>query len=433
VSSLGLDRNALVGALLASKYRLTRRIGQGAHGAVYEAEHAELGRRVAIKLLHSGEDSERARQRFAREARLLARLEHENIVALIDAGNDETLGQYLVLEFIRGSTLREALPSFTTAPVKRVADIVRQIACGLGHAHASGVVHRDLKPENVMLTSHADGQPLVKLLDFGVARLCDTDEASLTVSGTALGTAAYMAPEQARGERDVDHRVDVYALGVMLYELLSGTRPFTGTSYNETLFQVLTKPHVPLQSVRPDLSADFCAVVERALQKEREHRFDQVEDLSRSLTKALRQLEQPSASELATSELTLETITLPKSTSTSPPKAPTARNGLLPLLFAGSVSVSLALGVALGWSFEPRGEPKPEPSVTLPAIRPSAATPINVTPSVSAGATAAPSVAVPPSSATATTTQRVRSRTPVKPASSAPGVPSAASRRDRGF
>src|SRR5262249_33407551 len=260
-AALGIDANVPVGALLGDKYRLTRRIGHGASGAVYEAEHAELGRRVAIKLLRRSVESERARQRFAREARLLARLEHANIVNLLDAGDDSEFGQYLVLEFIRGSTLREALPSFRGAPLRHVLEIIRQLASGLGHAHAAGIVHRDLKPENVMLTSHADGRPLVKILDFGIARLCEADDVSLTTSGTALGTAAYMAPEQARGERDIDQRVDVFAVGVIVYELLAGARPFDGASYNETLFQIVTKAHPPLQRVRQDLPAEICAVV----------------------------------------------------------------------------------------------------------------------------------------------------------------------------
>jgi eukaryotic-like serine/threonine-protein kinase len=272
------------GTLVGGKYQLLRLLGRGAFGHVYEAEHADVGRRYAVKLLHWGLDSARTRQRFAREARVLARLEHENIVGLIDLGEDAECGDYLVLELVRGSTLRSALPALQSEAPERALSIIRQIARGLAHAHAEGIVHRDLKPENVMLTSHADGRLLVKILDFGIARLLHAEqEEFMTTSGATVGTAAYMAPEQARGDRDVDSRADVYALGVIAYEALGGVRPFEGTSYNETLFNILTKGHTPLAELRPDLDPTLSNLIGRALMKDRNERFESVETFAEAL------------------------------------------------------------------------------------------------------------------------------------------------------
>jgi len=445
----GAERDA-PSSVLGKKYRLVRPIGRGAFGNVYEAEHAELGRRYAVKLLHGALDSERARQRFAREARLLARLDHENIVNLIDAGEEPGLGQYLVLEYIRGSTLREVMGSFRGAPPERLVEIVRQLARGLAHAHAAGIVHRDLKPENVMLASHADGRPLIKILDFGVARLFE-DEATITSSGAALGTAAYMAPEQARGDRDVDHRADVYAMGVMVYELLSGTRPFDGSSYNETLFQVLTKPHAPLESVRPDLPRFTCAAVERALSKERGQRFEAAEDFARAFVDSLR-LTTPTET-LADFETQDESREAPAPSFSAPAPAPSlpatahtgsrtpAERGFSKLAVAAAVMVpSILLGLLLGTSIQ-GSRTSSDTTPAQASVSPSSA----VEPAVGesapvVSATASPSgeasaVAPPPAAASSAPKvpparpRRPRSTEPISPAEAAP-VPA---RRDRGF
>ena len=450
MGSGAVDRSALIGSLVGQKYRLVRLIGQGAFGRVYEAEHAELGRRCAIKLLHGGADSARSRQRFAREARLLARLEHENIVALSDAGEDDLHGQYLVLEFIRGTTLRDAMVSFSGAPARRVLGIVRQLSWGLGHAHAAGIVHRDLKPENVMLTTHADGTPLLKILDFGVARLCDGNEATITNTGAALGTAAYMAPEQARGDRDVDHRVDVYALGVIVYEALTGVRPFDGASYNETLFQILTKPHVALHALRRDLPVEVCDVVERALSKERTQRFDEVGDFARAFSDALRDDTPDPASLLETREMSGE-ICAPRPADPSPATgarmAPSRRS--LRIALAAGILPSLAIGWILGASIRqtPSSDASPKPEMTGESARsapPTAASAIQLQPVLTARA----QLPDPKASVSATASVALVKEDPPSPRSPSPSVTeralprrsgkvpapvTTAARRDRGF
>jgi serine/threonine protein kinase len=264
--------------VIAGKYRLVRLLGSGGMGTVYVAEHVQMRRSFALKFLRRDRSSTpRYLRRFEREAELLGRLEHENVVSLHDMGVDEADGPYLVLEYVRGITLREELERHGVRPVERVLPIVRQVARGLTQAHTLGIVHRDLKPENVMLAAHADGGLLVKLLDFGVAGLRDDEAERMTLSDTAIGTAAYMAPEQARGDRTLDARTDVYALGVITYETLSGVRPYSGDSYNETLFRILHRRHRPLAELRPELPAALVAAVERALAREVEARFATVE------------------------------------------------------------------------------------------------------------------------------------------------------------
>jgi eukaryotic-like serine/threonine-protein kinase len=368
-------------AALGGKYRLLRSLGRGASGEVYEAEHVDLGRRYAIKVLHRSLESQRSMQRFAREARVLARLEHENIVGLIDVGADADVGDYLVLELLRGSTLRQALPSLRLEDPERTLAVAMQIARGLGYAHSMGVVHRDLKPENVMLTSHADGRPLVKVLDFGIARLFEAERDFVTLSGATLGTAAYMAPEQARGDRDLDHRVDVYALGVIVYEALSGVRPFEGASYNETLFHVLTRKHLPLAERRPELPSGVCDAVERALQKDRADRFATVQAFAAALCGADERSARPALETLATLDLESEERTISR-LSSSPGSRPAAtlkgqlRGSPRSLVYGLLVGAS---GFALGWLF--RGDdastsgPAESASTAEPAAREGPASP----------------------------------------------------------
>jgi serine/threonine-protein kinase len=259
-------------------------IGSGGMGSVFEAEDLKLGRRCAVKLLREDLAAKpTARRRFEREASLLGRLTHENIVSLLDVGVAADGRAYLVLEYLHGRTLRAELQQAGVRPVGRILEIVSQVARGLCHAHAAGVVHRDLKPENILLTAHADGRLLVKLLDFGIARQGDGSGESITATDTGIGTAAYMAPEQARGDKSLDAATDVYALGAVVYEALAGRRPYDGGSYNETLFLILNRSHKPLVELRPDLSLELCAAVERALEKSSKARFGSVRELAAAL------------------------------------------------------------------------------------------------------------------------------------------------------
>src|SRR5215210_5256832 len=247
-------------------YRLLREIGGGGMGTVYEAEDARLGRRVAIKLLPPEYSRDRkAKERFLREARAAAAVDHPNLCTVHDVGESD--GRlYIVLSFYEGETLRERIRR-GPLPIAEAREIAIQVARGLARAHEAGIVHRDIKPANVILTRRGEA----KILDFGIARL-GGDDASLTRTGASWGTPAYMSPEQARGER-VDSRTDVWSLGVMLYEMLAGRRPFGGESMEAVVAAILTQKPEPLERVRPEVPKELARVVDRALAKDPAERY----------------------------------------------------------------------------------------------------------------------------------------------------------------
>ena len=216
-----------IGTLIAGKYQLQRLLGDGGMGSVYEALHTLLGTRVAVKLLHN-EMVRRAGlvERFLQEAKVAAQIRSPHVVSMLDVGQESGQPPYLVMELLEGEPLSSVLERDKRVPEARALELTSQILTALEAAHALGVIHRDLKPENVFITVVA-GRPHIKLIDFGIAKLrsTDPDAKNLTVAGTIMGTAEYMAPEQAIRADQVDARADLYSVGVMLYEMLAGTRP----------------------------------------------------------------------------------------------------------------------------------------------------------------------------------------------------------------
>jgi predicted ATPase len=258
-----MDSTTLVGAVLQRRYRVEAEIGRGAMGVVYRARDLELDRGVAVKVLPGyGLDAE-ARARLMREARAAAALNHRNIVGVYDVG-EESGAPFIVMELVEGPNLRGA----GTLSLGEVVTIARQLCEALDHAHAHGVVHRDLKPENVLLARGGDG-PVAKLADLGVA---STGHARLTETGAIVGTAAYLAPEQALG-RGVDGRSDLYALGVVLYELVTSRLPFTGDDALVVISQHLHAPVTPPRAFRADLPPALEAIILRLLAKDPAQRF----------------------------------------------------------------------------------------------------------------------------------------------------------------
>jgi serine/threonine protein kinase/tetratricopeptide (TPR) repeat protein len=257
-------------------YRLLREIGGGGMGTVYEAEDTRLGRRVAVKLLPPEYSRDRrAKERFLREARAAAAVDHPNLCTIHDVGESD--GRlYIVLSFYEGETLRERIRR-GPLPLAEARDVAIQVARGLARVHEAGIVHRDIKPANVMLTRRGEA----KILDFGIARL-EGDKASLTRTGASWGTPAYMSPEQACGE-PVDGRTDVWSLGVMLYEMLAGRRPFGGDSLEAVVSAILTREPEPLERVRPDVPPELAWVVERALAKDPAERYASAAELLEDL------------------------------------------------------------------------------------------------------------------------------------------------------
>ncbi|MFM2416518.1 MAG: serine/threonine protein kinase [Pseudomonadota bacterium] len=258
------------GAVLNGRYRVVELLGEGGMGLVYRGERLQLGRPVAIKFLHSPfARSAKFVGRFEREARAMSRLSHPHCVSVIDFGLHDA--PYIVMDFVTGSTLREVLDREALS-VTRALSVARQMLLGLAHAHEEGIVHRDVKPGNVMLATVTGMEDQVRIFDFGLAKLHDSDGEQDTTTASVVGTPAYMAPEQASAG-PVDARADVYAAGIVLFEMLAGHKPFQG----EDAFTVLcmqrdTQPP-RLAELKPGLSPALCALVEKALAKDPVQRF----------------------------------------------------------------------------------------------------------------------------------------------------------------
>ena len=265
-------------------------LGEGGMGTVFEAEHITLGRSVAIKVLHSAHATKKdSIRRFQQEARAAGAIGHPNICGVIDLGTLDDGSPYIVMERLLGETLADRVASEGGLPFEDVIDILIQVLSGLVAAHEQQIVHRDIKPENIFLTQRVGCPPLVKLLDFGVSKMTGrggavrAEDLALTRTGMVMGTPFYMAPEQARGERDLDARVDLYACGVILYEALTGRRPFTAANYNALLVQILTASPRPAIELRPALPPGFGAVIDKAMARRREDRYATASDFQRDL------------------------------------------------------------------------------------------------------------------------------------------------------
>src|SRR5262245_37146254 len=280
---------------LEGKYRLERLLGKGGMGAVYEASDLRLRRRVAVKVMTGRLFGDLAAlRRFEREARASARLNHPNIIVVHDYGRAGAEGAYLVMELVAGATLREALKASGPQPPAEVAIYFEQILAGLKAAHDAGVIHRDMKPENVLIAKQEDGRAMIKLLDFGIAKLRALDAADssaptipggLTAPGMVIGTFGYMSPEQLQGE-EVDERADIFAVGVMIVESLTGRRPFEGKSHAELLTSILHKTFT-LPGDAPAIRR-LDAVLQKCLAKERTSRYSTVIELQGALIPALK-------------------------------------------------------------------------------------------------------------------------------------------------
>ena len=264
------------GDILDDKYRLSRLIGKGGMGSVYEAEHTRISRRLAVKVLHDELGRRpQAVERFLREARAASAIGHRNIIDVQDIGATTDGTHFMVLELLEGESLSSFIKQRGSVPPEQAVAITLQVLSGLQAAHAKGIIHRDLKPHNVFLARDAGGRFEVKILDFGVSKLTsgDTSDMALTRTGAVVGTPLYMSPEQARGEKDIDERTDIWAVGVMLYQMLSGKLPFQGESYNELISRILLEPVPPLTAEAPHLPPGLVAVVDIALAKERTARY----------------------------------------------------------------------------------------------------------------------------------------------------------------
>jgi serine/threonine-protein kinase len=289
----------LVGAVVSDRYRIVRKVGEGGMGAVYQAEHAVIGKRVALKVLFA--DLSRRPElvaRFLQEAKSASRIGHENVIDISDFGQTAEGLVYIAMEFLDGQDLGRVLRTERTVPWARTRPILMQIAKGLRAAHAQGIIHRDMKPENIYLVQREGRPDFVKVLDFGIAKVVSADVNDgprLTQTGMIFGTPEYMSPEQAQGQPP-DHRVDVYAVGCIMYHMLTGTVPFQADSFMGILTKHLLEPVVPPRRRRPDLEipADVEAICLRALEKDREKRWPDMDAFYRALGQADGQPFEPS-------------------------------------------------------------------------------------------------------------------------------------------
>ena len=255
---------------MLGRYRIDRELGRGAMGMVYLGHDPQLGRQVAIKTMalareFKGVELVEARARFFREAEMAARLQHRDIVTIYDAGEDQDLA-YIAMEFVKGRDLLQHTLPGRLLPVPAVLQTIARVAQALAYAHSQGVVHRDIKPANVMVDAAAG---LVKVMDFGVARITD---ANRTRTGLVLGTPSYMSPEQMAG-RPVDGRSDLYSLGVMLFQLLTGQLPHADESMSKLMYRIVNEPAPDIRTLRPALPEALANVIALALEKRPEVRY----------------------------------------------------------------------------------------------------------------------------------------------------------------
>jgi len=279
--------NLPAGSVVAGKLRILRLLGEGGMGAVYEVEHEFTKHRRALKLLHADmAKHEHVVARFLREASAAGRIGNRHIVESFDAGRLDTGEPFLVMELLGGETLEARLTRQGRLPADALADLVGQACDGVQAAHAAGIVHRDLKPENLFIVDTKDG-PLLKILDFGISRFDPelTGGHAVTREGATLGTPYYMSPEQIEGDKDLDARADVYALGVILYECASGQRPYEAPALPMLSVLIHGGKPVPLADCCPDLPAGFADVVARAMAKNRDDRFATARELGDALAR----------------------------------------------------------------------------------------------------------------------------------------------------
>ncbi len=289
-TSIPPDRDPLLNKIIQGRYRVNAQIGEGGMGVVYVAEHVQIEKKVALKVLRD-DFSKRPEvvARFRQEARSASKIGSEHIVDVTDFGELDDGGVYFVMEYLQGKGLSEVIRSEVLS-VERIVHIVRQIAVALSAAHKLGIVHRDLKPENIYLIDNDEKTDFVKILDFGIAKISDRDSEGqrLTKTGMIFGTPEYMSPEQAAG-KPLDHRVDIYALGCIMFEMFTGKVPFDGETFMAVLTQHMFEPIPEIEAVAPEVEVpeNLKAIIYKAMAKEKEDRYESMLDLAQDLELSL--------------------------------------------------------------------------------------------------------------------------------------------------
>ena len=274
------------GDVLAGRYRIERVIAMGGMGVVVAARHVQLGQRVALKVLHENTVSPQTTARFLSEAKASAQLRSDHVVRVSDVGQLDSGEPFMVMELLEGADLAQVLENEGPMPVSQAVEYVLQACEGIAEAHAARIVHRDLKPENLFRTLRANGAPLIKVLDFGVSKALSQDvraEGTVTTTDAVFGSPLYMSPEQMQSATKADERSDIWSIGVVLYELISGRMPFDAESMAGLAVVVATEPPRHLQDDAPSAPIELEAVIDKCLQKRPEHRYPNVAELAADL------------------------------------------------------------------------------------------------------------------------------------------------------
>jgi len=410
------SEDPFIGSVLGERYQIESYLSSGGMGVVYKGRHVVLDKPVAIKLLRESQDPV-AQQRFLLEAKSACHIGHEHIVDITDFGVLEDGRPYLVMEFLVGQTLETLLLQKGALPGSRVCRIGEQIARGLQAVHEKGILHRDLKPGNIFLLDR-QRRDFVKILDFGIAKVMAGTRETLsegqevkqlvnmrqTTQGTVLGTPEYLSPEQAAGE-PIDARVDIYALGCILYEMLTGEVPFRGNGPMSTLMKHLTETPVPPRKRRPDLgiSDSLEAIVLRAMAREKEARFPTMEALAEALQAEVEQTPTFQGDVSASISIPLSNsgirrasvaempLAYAQTTAAAVVKRPYSRQALMRAFLVGGGVLAVVAGLALAFLLKPRRPPAPPPAlIAMPAPQQAAEKPAAEVPDAGAfGRTAA--------------------------------------------
>jgi hypothetical protein len=279
----------LIGSVVAERYHILKKLGEGGMGTVYLAEHVKMGRKAALKVMNPGmnQDSD-AIARFNREAANASRLNHPNVCAIYDFGETPEGLIYLAMEFIEGDSLTAVIEKNGTLAAPRAASIIHQAADALSVAHDYGIVHRDLKPDNIMISRNRDGSDLVKVVDFGIAKASSSDAQKVTKTGLVVGTPEYMSPEQLAGDK-LDGRSDIYSLGLVAFNCLTGKLPFPSNSAQEAMIMRLTDFPKTLGEMKPDVEwpVELQNVMDKALARDADERYQKAADFGREMAKAV--------------------------------------------------------------------------------------------------------------------------------------------------
>jgi serine/threonine-protein kinase len=282
------DPGVKPGEILAGKYQVERILGVGGMGVVVAAHHIQLDEKVALKfLLPDALKNTEALARFEREARAAVKIKSEHIARVIDVGKLDNGSPYMVMEYLEGGDLSGMLAKTGKLPVEQAVDFVLQASEAIAEAHALGIVHRDLKPANLFCIRRRDGQLAIKVLDFGISKVTKTgsmpDSMSMTKTTAVIGSPVYMSPEQMQSSKGVDLRTDIWSMGVILYELVTGRLPFNGDTVTELAIRIATEPAPPMADIPPGLPAGLEPVVMRCLEKPRERRYQDMSELAVAL------------------------------------------------------------------------------------------------------------------------------------------------------